>query len=106
MTSQALRSPKHEQPGLQGIIELHRDFIGAAQMNPNSWLLHRDQVTLYPLGGSEVMIVEVVVEVVVVSSCDSSNSSITSSFAGGSSCSSISSWGGSSSGDTCSSRSS
>ena len=45
MMFQALRSPKHEQPGLQGIIELHRDFIGAAQMNPNSWLLHRDQVT-------------------------------------------------------------
>ena len=46
---QALRSPKHEQPGLQAIIELHRDFIGAAQMNPNSWLLHRDQVAAIPL---------------------------------------------------------
>lgn len=39
-----MKNPKHETPGLQSIIELHRSFIEAAQLNPNNWLLHRDQV--------------------------------------------------------------
>jgi hypothetical protein len=40
----ACTSHKHSQPGIPAIIDLHRNFIIAAAMNPNPWLLKRDQV--------------------------------------------------------------
>jgi len=40
----ALQSPKHHSPGMPAIMDLHRAFIQAASMNPDPWLLKREQV--------------------------------------------------------------
>jgi hypothetical protein len=34
----------HSSPGIPAIVQLHKAFVEAAAMNPNPWLLKRDQV--------------------------------------------------------------
>jgi hypothetical protein len=40
----ALTSPKHSTPGIPAIMDLHHALIGAGALNPNQWLLKREQV--------------------------------------------------------------
>ena len=40
----ALQSHKHETPGTPAVMDLHMAFIHAASMNPDPWLLRREQM--------------------------------------------------------------
>ena len=40
----ALNHHSHVAPGIPAIIQLNKAFIEAAAINPNPWLLKRDQV--------------------------------------------------------------
>ena len=42
----ALVSHKHPTPGLPAILDLHRAFIQAASLNPDPWLLKREQLSV------------------------------------------------------------